>query len=165
MKSCVEQSDRNRASVLNQNMQQSMRHTNAHMNNNQQMGMSMSRMRASTLMAPKANSIQCEIQVSNCNIESEDDLTKISYEIIVQTSDQIEWVVERSLKDIMEFQAQLKNQYKQFDFQGKNISIQLTPPSQDGQFYFENILKYEIQVFMEKTQKIPFIREGKISKE
>ena len=27
-------------------------------------------------------------------------------------------------------------------------------------FYFESILQYEIQQFMEKVQKIPFIRDG-----
>ena len=41
--------------------------------------------------------------------------------------------------------------------------LTVNPPkatSEDIQFYFENVLKFEVQQLIEKLQKIPFIRDG-----
>ena len=105
---------------------------------------------------------------------------KIVYEIFIDLNQLQNWAVERTLFQVNQFLVDIKKQFTSFDFAGNNIVLNINPPVisnsemgstesnkhiLDSIYYFENILKYEMQIFFEKVQKIPFIRDGKLFKE
>lgn len=101
--------------------------------------------------------------------------------MIIELNSSQNWAVERTLSEINQFSSDLKKQFASFDFAGNGITFSINPPVlpdspgmssaesnskiSDQIYYFENILKYEMQIFLEKVQKIPFIREGRLFKE
>ena len=108
------------------------------------------------------------------------DMKKIVYEIFIDLNQLQNWAVERTLFQVNQFLVDIKKQFTSFDFAGNNIVLNINPPVisnyemgstesnkhiLDSIYYFENILKYEMQIFFEKVQKIPFIRDGKLFKE
>ena len=112
-----------------------------------------------------------QIMVQNCEIntdyvlclQTQSNFVNVVYVIDIQSYENYEWTITKNLKEIVDFLAALKKQYSTFDFDGHRIIFKVNPPKVSEEemiFYFENILKYEVQQLIDRLQKIPFIREG-----
>lgn len=85
-----------------------------------------------------------------------------------------EWVLSKTLADILGLQSAIKAAYSSFDFQGHGLMLVVNPPaeaddagelSQGVLFYFSSVLQYEIQQLVDKLLRIPFIRDGQLFKD
>lgn len=80
-------------------------------------------------------------------------MNEIVYTIEIQSVEQFEWVITKNLQEIADFVKFLKKTYSTFDFIGHGISLTVNPPknsAEEIQFYFENVLKFEVQQLIEK---------------
>ena len=80
-----------------------------------------------------------------------------------------EWVLSKTLADILGLQSAVKAMYSSFDFQGHGLLLVVNPLehiddsaelSHGVLFYFSSVLQYEIQQLVDKLLRIPFIRDG-----